>query len=250
MPDSLHPAARTPRSIKILTYNIHSCIGTDRVLDPGRIAEVIARADAHIIALQEVDVGRMRTKGIDQAHAIAEQLNMRSHFHAALTVAEEQYGDAILTALPTRFVKSGPLPSRGEMRGALWVEIDIGGQRINVVNTHLGLRGGERVMQARTLLGAEWLGHADCKALPTILCGDFNAVPRSAAYRLLAGGWGNVENQARPRAGATFPSRLPLLRLDHVFTSQQIDVEDVRVLRDRLSRVASDHLPLEATLRI
>lgn len=250
MTNSLHPEARTPRSIKILTYNIHSCIGTDRVLDPGRIAEVIAGAGADIIALQEVDVGRMRTKGIDQAHAIAEQLNMRSHFHAALTVAEEQYGDAILTALPTRFVKSGPLPSRGEMRGALWVEIDIDGQRINVINTHLGLGGRERVMQAGALLGAEWLGHPDCKALPTILCGDFNAVPRSGAYRLLTRSWGNGQRQAMPRAGATFPSRLPLLRLDHVFTSQEIEVEDVRVLRDPLSRVASDHLPLAATLRI
>lgn len=54
------------QSIKILTYNVHSCIGGDRKLDPGRIASVIAEAEADIVALQEVDVLRRRTGGVDQ----------------------------------------------------------------------------------------------------------------------------------------------------------------------------------------
>jgi endonuclease/exonuclease/phosphatase family metal-dependent hydrolase len=52
---------------------------------------------------------------------------MVCHFHAALQVEEERYGDAILTAYPERLVKSGPLPGYDriqqlEPRGALWVE--------------------------------------------------------------------------------------------------------------------------------
>ena len=250
MTNSLSPAERASRPIRILTYNIHSCIGTDRVLDPARIADVIASAGADIIALQEVDVGRSRTKAIDQAHAIAELLEMRSHFHAALTIAEERYGDAILTALPGRLVKGEGLPSTGEARGALWVEVDIGERKINVINTHLGLGGRERVRQVAALLGPDWLGNDACHRSPTILCGDFNAIPPSGAYRMLARSWRNVQTQARPRAGATFPSRLPLLRLDHIFISPNIGVEKVRVLRDPVSRIASDHLPLVAELRI
>ena len=58
------------------TYNVHRCLGTDRRLDVGRIAEVIAAEEPDIVALQEVDVGRARTGGVDQAHRIAERLGM------------------------------------------------------------------------------------------------------------------------------------------------------------------------------
>jgi endonuclease/exonuclease/phosphatase family metal-dependent hydrolase len=50
------------------------------------VADVIAESQPDIVALQELDVRRARTRGIDQAHAIAELLDMRFHFHAALKV--------------------------------------------------------------------------------------------------------------------------------------------------------------------
>jgi endonuclease/exonuclease/phosphatase family metal-dependent hydrolase len=64
---------------RIMTYNVHSCRGTDGKLDVGRIAAVIAQSRPDIVALQEVDVRRTRTGSVDQAHAIAERLGM--HFH-------------------------------------------------------------------------------------------------------------------------------------------------------------------------
>ena len=92
---------------RILTYNVHRCVGTDRRLDVGRIADVIAAQQPDIVALQEVDVGRSRTGGVDQAHALARRLEMVFHFNAALRVEEELYGDAILTSLPHRLIKAG-----------------------------------------------------------------------------------------------------------------------------------------------
>src|SRR4029453_12846537 len=85
------------------------------------------------------------------------------HFHPALRVEEELYGDAILTALPMRLVKAGPLPgSVGfEPRGALWAAIEANGSEIQIINTHLGLPAYERMAQAKTLLGQNWLGDAD-----------------------------------------------------------------------------------------
>ena len=129
---------------RILTYNVHRCLGTDRRLDVGRIADVIAARQPDIVALQEVDVGRARSGGVDQAHAIAERLGMAFRFHAALTVEEERYGSAILTALPERLIKAGPLPGYPrlpglEPRGALWVAVDVDGVELQVINTHLGL---------------------------------------------------------------------------------------------------------------
>src|SRR5690606_25634562 len=51
------PAARA-ETLRVMTYNVHSCIGMDGKLDPERIARVIARARPDVVALQELDVGR------------------------------------------------------------------------------------------------------------------------------------------------------------------------------------------------
>ena len=47
----LMPAAR-PR-LRVATYNVHSCVGTDGRHDPDRVASVITELDADIVALQE-----------------------------------------------------------------------------------------------------------------------------------------------------------------------------------------------------
>ena len=101
---------------RIVTYNVHRCVGNDRRLDVARIAAVLASLNPDIVALQELDVGRRRTGHVDQAHEIGQRLEMACHFHAALKVEEEQYGDAILTSYPERLVKTGPLPGYDRMR--------------------------------------------------------------------------------------------------------------------------------------
>lgn len=232
--------------LKVLTYNVHSCRGRGGRHDPQRIAEVIASAEPDVIALQELDVGRMRTGGVDQAHAIAAHLRMSAHFHPALHVEEEKYGDAILTAFPSRLVRAGPLPSLGEPRGAIWVEIDIDGVRLQVVNTHFGLRRRERIVQAETLAGDKWLGNLACSAHPAILAGDFNTVPRSRAYDILAASLS--KDRPRMMSRPTFPARFPVLRLDHVFTNHRARIVQYEVIDTPLSRQASDHLPLLATV--
>ena len=151
--------------VRLLTYNVHRCVGTDRRLDVGRVAEVIAAQSPDIVALQEVDVGRARTGGVDQAHRLAQRLGMAFHFNAALRVEEEQFGDAILTALPERLVKAGPLPGHPrfpqlEPRGAIWVEITTSAGVLSVINTHLGLVPREQRLQAAALAGKAWVGAA------------------------------------------------------------------------------------------
>ncbi|THK36085.1 endonuclease/exonuclease/phosphatase family protein [Ensifer sp. MPMI2T] len=238
------------RRIRFLTYNVHSCFGTDRKLDPARIAAVISECRPDIIALQEVDVGRARSGGIDQAHMIAAHLQMEAQFHPALHLKDEKYGDAVLTALPMRLVKAGALPSIGESRGALWVEVDLADINLQIVVTHLGLRGSDRVRQATTLLGPGWLGGIDHREAPVVLAGDLNATPRSAAYKLVARQLRDAQLQTDAKPRPTFPSRLPLLRIDHVFVGEEIDVARCEVHNTALARVASDHLPLVAELEI
>jgi endonuclease/exonuclease/phosphatase family metal-dependent hydrolase len=220
----------------------------------GRVAEVIATERPDIVALQEVDVGRARTGGVDQAHEIARRLGMAFHFNAALKVEEELYGDAILTALPERLVKAGPIPghprlARLEPRGALWVAVDVGGVELQVINTHLGLLPREQGVQAEALAGPEWVERAQ-GAGPLMLVGDFNATPRTRAFRIFARRLTEARQALKRSPVATFPATLPVLAIDHVFVNRRIVVEAVRTPGSRLARVASDHLPLVVDFRL
>jgi endonuclease/exonuclease/phosphatase family metal-dependent hydrolase len=234
---------------RIVTYNVHRCLGRDGQISPARIAEVIAACDADIVALQELDIGRARSGGVDQAQEIARELGMHMHFHPALTVMEEHYGDAILTTRPSRLIRGDALPSWGqrrfvEPRGALWACVNVGGADVQIINTHLGLRGPERLMQVDALLGPDWIRHAGCQE-PVILAGDLNAIPRSRVYRRLAAHLRDAQLcQRSRRQQATYPSGAPFLRLDHVFVSSSVEVLRAATIRTPIARIASDHLPL------
>jgi endonuclease/exonuclease/phosphatase family metal-dependent hydrolase len=245
----------TQGTLRVMTYNVHSCIGMDGKLSPERIARIIARYAPDVVALQELDVGRARTEGMDQAHRIAHDLAMEFHFHPAMHIEEERYGNAILSHLPMRLIKAAALPGLPakpglESRGALWVAIDVNGTEIQVMNTHLGLLPRERKVQVEALLGPDWLEHPDCRA-PVVLCGDFNARPSSPPCRRLRTRLNDAQIELdRHRPRSTFFSRFPTARIDHLFVGPGVAVADIEVPETELVRVASDHLPLIVELRL
>ena len=238
-----------------MTYNVHSCIGMDGRVSPERIARIIARYEPDIVALQELDAGRPRSRGIDQASRIAQLLQMGYYFHPAIHLEEERYGDAILTHLPMRLVKAGGLPGlcdrpRLEPRGAVWAAIDVGGMELQVINTHFGLRRRERLAQVDALLSEAWLLHPDCRA-PVVLCGDLNALPFSPVCRRLRTRLRDAQHVLQHhRPKATFFGRMPMARIDYVFVEPMIEVVSVEVASGEQARLASDHLPLIVDLRL
>ena len=243
--------------LRLMTYNVHRCVGTDRRLDVERVAEVIAAEMPDVVALQELDVLRRRTRTIDQAHRLAELLKMKFHFHPAMAVEEELYGDAILTALPERRIKAEGLPLYRrvpglEPRGALWVEVMVGDTPVQIINTHLGLVPQEQKRQAAALVGEKWMA-SDQWTAPGVLLGDFNASPYSSTYRLLRAAMRDAQT---PDAGwgrtptATFPSSFPFMRIDHVFLTKGLETLAVRSPYDARARAASDHLPLVVDLEV
>ena len=235
--------------LRVLTYNVHRCIGSDGRLAPDRVAAVIAACQPDVVALQELDVGHSRTSFADQPRMLASYLEMDWVFHPAIRRADEHYGDAILSRRAMHLVQAASLPTLPgwpmlEQRGALWVTIEFHGRKVHVINTHLGLLARERLMQTEALLGSDWLGHPDC-AGPRLLCGDLNAWPGTRAYRCVRRVLRDAQERPRhalPRC--TYPARCPLLRIDHVFHSPDLVVHAVHVPRNRQTRVTSDHLPL------
>lgn len=242
--------------LKVATYNLHSCIDLYGRVNPEKTCKVIAGLKADVIALQEVDVHRSRTAALDQPQWLAGRLGMDYCFHALLTAGHEQYGLAILSAVPLRRVKLGRLPAPAlkipsEVRGAMWVRLKTAGGDVHLVNTHLGLRAAERRVQISALLGKKWLARIP-PADPVIVCGDFNAGPFSPVYRRLMVRLADVQNAntglrfAKP----TFFAVYPVLRLDHIFVSHHFRVLRAAVVTAPPARTASDHLPLLTELAI
>ena len=233
--------------IRVMTYNVHGCKGMDGRISPERIARVIAKCQPDIVALQELDMHRLRSGTIDQPHVIAKALEMDYHFCPAMAVEEERYGNAILSRFPMSVREAKGLPGMGarqEPRGALWVTVHTPQGPLQMINTHLGLNRRERLEQIQALLGEEWMGHPEC-ATPLLLVGDFNALPGSReCQRIKAVVRDAQEEMDGHRPLATWWGRFPLRRIDHVFVSEDVEVRNVEVSRTRMDRVASDHLPL------
>ncbi|MBI3858458.1 MAG: endonuclease/exonuclease/phosphatase family protein [Planctomycetes bacterium] len=221
-------------------------MGIDRRHSVERISDAIREYDPDIVAIQELEVNHRRSARIHQPSELADRLKMDYHYHPPRIRGEAGFGNAILTRLNMRHIRCGVLPSFPmlQKRGAIRMSVEIDGQEVQIINTHLGLMGRERLLQARALCGADWLDHQDCRRLPRIVCGDFNATPRSPAYRLLAGTLRDAQKLAGDPKVRTWPSVLPFVRYDHMFVGHGIHARKVEVPRTRLTTVASDHLPV------
>jgi len=242
-------------SFTIMTYNVHRLIGNDRHASAARIAQVIDCYQPDIVALQELPGARTRPEqgGACQglAHELALLVAVRRHFY----LERERCGNVIFSRFPMRLVRAGGLHPETRRRsivprGALWVEIEICGHLLQVVNTHLGLTPQERTSQVKVLTGPEWLQHPDCRP-PVVLCGDFNALPSSSIHKRLKNALKDEQESLKfGHTLWTFPSHLPMVRFDHLFTSPELVVENVQIPQTKLTRVASDHLPLVVRLRV
>jgi len=248
-----HSGLRTAR-IRVMTYNVHGCRGTDGVFSSHRIARVIARERPDVVCLQELDQVRTRSGGIDQAREIAERLQSEYHFHAVSEMDDGLFGNAVLSLLPIRLLRKAALPGYERLRdvlglwhrGAIAVALSVGSEEVIIVNTHLSVFPREQRLQAQSLLNDGWLG--DDPNRPVLLAGDFNAGPRSQTMKILAETLHNSVPDATARLHKTWTAQLPIRRIDHILHSGSVHTAQIYVPRTNLSRIASDHLPLVADI--
>ncbi|MBV8936194.1 MAG: endonuclease/exonuclease/phosphatase family protein [Alphaproteobacteria bacterium] len=233
-------------SVRVVTYNIHTCVGVDRRYDPGRIAAVLHEIDADIACLQEVDARRGTGRYADQWAYLGEATGCRAIFGAGVHVENGRFGNAILTRFPVLAAQSIDLTVAGyEPRGAIDADLLLGDRVLRVIATHFGLRAGERRLQANRLMAALGgrLPRQRCEADAVLLMGDLNEWRgRSGAIRVF-------DRRLGPSAAErTFPSWLPVLALDRIYADGPAVLRDIGVYRSPLARLASDHLPLIGNL--
>jgi endonuclease/exonuclease/phosphatase family metal-dependent hydrolase len=234
--------------VRLVTWNIHGGLGRDGRCDPGRIAALLQDMKCDVAALQEVgDVNRAReTELADQASWLGRRLGWYVAYGPNLVRRGRPYGNAILSRYPIAHAHNYDLSvPRREPRGCLRADLTLpDGRSVHVFDLHLGLSGGERRRQAAMLFSADLLRDA-ALAAPLVLCGDFNMwspLP-GPIFRLLRTALYDAAVVARSRR-ATYPSALPLLRLDRAFVDASMEVKACGVVNDPRTRAASDHLPL------
>lgn len=229
--------------LAIASYNLHRCVGLDRQCSPARIASVLRELDCDIYALQEVDNSPGAHEDSQQLEYLARVTQMQSVPGLRIVRHMGEYGNAILTRLPIRQVRRHDLSySWCEPRGAIDVELDVHGQPLRVIAAHLGLRRSERRFQWRRLMVAIAEGSME---MPTIVLGDMNEWYRGSRMMREA-----HDAFGEPPAPAGFPAFAPLLALTRIWVRPRAALESIVPHRTELTRKASDHLPLKATLDV
>jgi endonuclease/exonuclease/phosphatase family metal-dependent hydrolase len=246
-PARARPAAADPggcAGLTVMTWNIHHGARADDTYDLRAIVDVIAAEGADIAGLQEVDAGWTARSGHDDQPALLIQWTGHHGCYGPnlVNAAGGRYGNLILSRHPILECRNHllPTPPGKEQRGMVEALVDVNGERVRVIDTHLGLSGAERKPQvdAVATLAADSLD-------PVVLLGDFNATPGPAGELApLSARHSDAWAVAGEGPGLTMPSDAPRARIDFIWLSAAFGVRCVRVPPTR----ASDHLPVVAVV--
>ncbi|MEJ2604463.1 MAG: endonuclease/exonuclease/phosphatase family protein [Gammaproteobacteria bacterium] len=225
--------------IRIVSYNVHACVGRDGRFAPGRIADILQSLEADFIALQEVE-DRIH-EGRRVSDYLADRLGMQAYRGATLKRGDAHYGNLLLakTVAADHRLHDISVPGR-EPRGAVEAEFTLGRKTLRLFVTHLGLRSDERAHQIRRLLPELERDDADIR----VLAGDMNEWRAAGASRALRRAFGGSLQRR------TFPTVLPVLSLDRIYVTPPGALLNIRPVTDPPARQASDHLPLLAEIGI
>lgn len=232
-----------------MTYNIHhaSPPSESGKIDMAAIARVINQEKPDLVALQEVDVCTERSgKNLDQARELARLTGMKSFFVKALDFQGGEYGIAVLSKHPILDSAGYLLPRDpalgGEDRAVASITMQLpGDKKVIFASTHLDLEEGNRLSQAKALIG-----HFEKSGLPMVLGGDFNALKGSPVIGLFDR---HFTRTCRDDCAPTIPVANPDRTIDFIMYKpmSRFKVINTRVIDEQY---ASDHLPVVAEMEI
>ncbi|MFA5537991.1 MAG: endonuclease/exonuclease/phosphatase family protein [Gemmobacter sp.] len=232
-------AGSVRRGLRVASYNVHKCVGTDGRFDPTRIGRVIRELSADIVALQEVDRRFGDRLGLLDLGRLEAETGLRPVPVEGFRKSHGWRGNIILARnAKVGNVEQVALPGL-EPRGALVADLEFaGGAGLRVIGAHLGLLPSSRRRQADLL--ADFMQDHPSDA---ILMGDLNEWRIDTGSPLARC---MVEERAADHAPPSFPAGRALLPLDRIIASVPGALNNISTHRSALARIASDHLPITA----
>lgn len=260
-------------TLRLLTWNIWGK-NTDWQARETALLAAITDASPDIIAIQEA---RSEPDGVTQTARLADTLGLSHHIQADPPASIRHRGLGVISRWPITSHDILTLPPAGqpdEHRIALRATITTPTGNLPLITTHLNSRldhGAVRQAQVRHL--AEAIAELDHENWPTVLCGDFNAVPESDEIRMLTGlttlpvpgvvfhdAWatagdgspGHTWNHHNPHAAR---ERLGPARVDYIFVQWHPNrpgpIQQATIIHGHHGNVwASDHAALLATVQL
>lgn len=256
--------SRTP--LRVVTFNIAHARGlslyqgfrsrTRLERNLRRIADLLLRIGADVVALQEIDTGSHWTAHLNMVDFLVEATGFE-HARVGLNAVREgerplAYGNAVLSRFPLAEAEHRRFgAARLGQKGFLATEVQLPKVHLPLLNVHLDFRSRRRRIEQVQQVGDFLDEQSQLRgtgATPALVCGDFNCGPSEEdAVQVLRrhlnghGGYG-----FHPEGGRTFPSFMPARGLDFVLVPQRFGVRRVEVLPSLLS----DHRPVMIELDV
>jgi endonuclease/exonuclease/phosphatase family metal-dependent hydrolase len=173
------PAPKPPgmpgNTFTMASYNIHYGYDDAWRFTLEEIADTIAAAGVDVVALQEVDTGRLTSYAVDNAYYLGERLGMGVLY---VPTVEHLTGIALLYRWDALDTRTQLLPSLQEQTAIAHVELPLGAGSVHAFGVWMGLSDEDtqaQIEQALAFIGAR---------SPAAFGGDFNAshgepVPRA-----------------------------------------------------------------------
>lgn len=224
--------------MKVITYNVHSCLDMQGKNSLSRIVELIKKEKPAIVGLNEIETYSPRTRFANQPKRLAGARDMVFCYGPTLKLGPLKFfGNAVLSRYPIFESRNIPLPGNREPRCCLRTRLSTPVGGITVLSTHLGLDRSERAVQI-----AELKRIVKAEKDQVILMGDFNCGTDQLAplYEIL------TDTGQLFGSTPTYQYDNPTDRIDYILISPQITCLN---LSSPFSD-ASDHLPVMAELEL
>jgi vancomycin resistance protein VanJ len=226
-------ASSSKSTLRFVTYNLHQ---------DNRAIATLKRLNPDVAVLQESrDVNGL-------------QNDLRTAFPNFFIQHENEL--TTISRFPIRDTRIYRLPNN--RRPLLEVTLEISDQMVRVINTHyptLDFQGlasrntntEDRINKnALVRLGMSKVLLELDQQTPLLIGGDFNTTPRGAMYSSLRDEYQNAFEQAGWGFGFTYSSRIPVIRIDHVWTNSKVRATRAFAVDDH----ASDHRPFVTDLEL
>lgn len=224
-PPAASPAEPGSR-LRVMTYNIQQGFSEEGELNMDGQLALIQAWDPDLIGLQESDTNRISGGNDDLVRYYADQLGMHAYYGPKVVTGT--FGVALLSKYPIESPQTFFMYSEGEQTATIRAEVGAGEERMIIFVTHLGNEG--PIIQQR-----QFLEEVEGTERP-IAMGDFNFRPQSDQYALtterLDDAWVKKWPQGEDDRGLRLEDRI-----DYVFLTSDLKVEDARYLLE----TASDH---------